>query len=724
MVIRNITLLFNYVSGFIEHRSSMRRNHLITLVYACILLLPPYLAESQEMGEQSVVYARVTSLLTDFDSLYTIEPGRARGLINQALVTSKNNGFKKEYGHSFFKLGKLHFNIGRYDSAQYCFDQALKVYTLIDDLQGIAHCYKDMGSVSVEKGNLEEGLAYYTKGLNLVKQNNLEDLEMLFINNLGLVYLRQGHYDKAQEHFKESASLNRKDYNYAIAIYNIGIVHQKQGKFEKALEYYEQSLQACREMGDEYCSITPMDGMAGAYLELENYEKALEVSEAIIKIQQKLGLEKQLLISYNRIGLIYNEQKEYDIALAYFYRSLSIARQLNSGLTYFIHANLSHTHENKGEFKQALEHNILFYELKDSISSVEHKLRTEELLTQYETEKREKEITLLRKDKRLQEIEMENKQAIYTKELLKRNLEEQESKYKLLHKNRQIGFLTKDSEIQRAKIENKQIELERQTFFRNVAIISAILIFIPTFILMVVYQQKVRNKELLALKTEEVNKQKTLELLRSFEIKTIKANIEGQEKEKQRLARELHDGVAGSLAAIKMRFQAIGNLLEENGALKSLMNSVDEVYKEVRTISHHLTPPGMLQYSFVQFVAKYLNDISASSQINIEYIYHGEKALNQLSDDVKVEIYRILQELITNVIKHSKAKLVEVQLTKQDKEVNLIVEDRGKGFDVVAKSPGLGLNSIKSRVDALGGALNVDSAPKRGTIVSVDIPVI
>ncbi len=723
MVIRNIVLLTIYVSKFVEPQISMRRSYYIGFLYAVALLFTAHFARGQEGGGSSDAYVRVTSLIADFDSLYTIEPTRARGLINQAMITSKNNNFRKEYGHSFLKLGKLHFNVGRYDSAQYCFDQALQVYSKINDLRGIANCYKDMGSVSVETGKLEEGLAHYTKGLNLVKQNELEDMETLFINNLGLVYLQQGHFDKALEHFKESASLNGKGYNYAIAVYNIGIVNQKQRKFEKALDLYQKSLKACQDAGDEYCSITPLSGMAGVYLELEDYDKALEVSESIIKVQEQLGLEKDLLISYNRIGLIYNEQNMHDLALAYFYRALGIARHLNSGLTYYIHANLSNTHEYMGQFEEALKHNILFYELKDSLSSVEYKIRTEELLTQYETEKREKEISLLRKDKLLREIEMENKQALYTKELLKRNLEEQENKYKLLHKNRQIGFLKKDSEIQKAKIENKQSELERQTFFRNVAIVSAILIFIPTFILMVVYQQKVRNKELLALKTEEVNKQKSLELLRSFEIKTIKANIEGQEKEKQRLARELHDGVAGSLAAIKMRFQAMGKLLDENDTLKNLMHSVDEVYKEVRTISHHLTPPGMLQYSFVQFINKYLSEISESGKINIEYIFHGEKALNQLTDDVKVEIYRILQELITNVIKHSKADLVEVQLMRQSEEVNLIVEDRGKGFDVVARSAGLGLNSIKSRVDSLGGQLNVDSAPKRGTIVSVTIPI-
>ena len=667
--------------------------------------------------------SRVKSLIEDFDKIYTMEPVRAKGLITQALLTSKKYNFDKEYADSYLRLGKLHLNVGNYDSAKHCMENALQVYESIADTKGISYCYKDLGNIYVETGDLGKSFDFYTKGLNLARQKGYDELITLFINNIGLIYLKQEHFEKAIQHFEESASLSKNGYSHALAINNIGVVKQKQGKYEEAIQYYNKSLEKCNDMADEYCALSPLNGLSGVYLAQSNFVKALETNEHIIKLQEKLGLSKDLLVSYNRMGLIYDETEAYDLAVFYFNKSLKIAKNLNSGNVHYIHANLSNAYESNNQFEEALKHNILFYKIKDSISSVDYKIKTDELLKKYESAKNEKEIELLKKDRRLKQIEMENKQALYTEELLKRNLEEQQNKYELLHKNRQIGFLKKDSELQQAKIENKQNELERQTYIRNVAIISAVLIFIPTFILMVVYQQKVRNTELLALKTEEVNKQKTLELLRSFEIKTIKANIEGQEKEKQRLAKELHDGVAGSLAGIKMRFQALGPLLNENKQINNLMESVDEVYREVRTISHHLTPPGMLQYSFVKFIKKYLDEISEASEFEIEYIFHGEKNLNQLTDDVKVEVYRILQELITNVVKHAKTDLVEIQLIKNNEGVNLIVEDRGKGFEVVSKSGGMGLNSIKSRVDALGGQLNIDSVSARGTIVNVDIPI-
>ena len=667
---------------------------------------------------------RVKALIADFDSLYRIEPSRAKGLILQALSTSLQHGFQQEYADSQYRLGKLMFTIGRYDSALQCFDSALAIYRDVDDPKGIASCYKDIGSAKLETGKHEESLEWYSRGLQIARQRKLRELEALFINNIGLVYLQQQHYEKALEHFTESAQMIRKGYDYAVAINNMGVVKQRQQEYQASLELYSQSLKACQELKDEYCSLTPLNSMASVYLEQEEFEKAREVNKALIAAQEKLGLEKALMASYNRMGLIFNQLYQYDDAIQYFQLSLEIAENLRSGSVPYIHSNLADAYANKGQFKEALAHTTHYYEMKDSIYSLEYKVRTEELLARYETQRKEQEIALLRKDRRLREIEIENKESQYTREMLKKTLEEQENKYKLLQRNREIGLLKKDSELQKANLQYQQEQLERQTMIRNLVIGGAILILIPTFVLLVVYRQKVKSSELLAAKTDEINRQKTLELLRMHELKAIRAHIEGQEKEKNRIAKELHDGVAGTLAGIKMRIQALGN--QGNAATESiqligLLESVDNVYREVRHISHHLTPPGMERYSFVEFVKKYLDEIAETATVELECIFHNETELNRLADEMKVEIYRILQELTTNVVKHSRADFAEIQLMLNEGILTLIVDDRGIGFDTQGRHGGLGLNNIRSRVKALGGQVNIDSLRGRGAIVSVEI---
>src|SRR5690606_21211611 len=139
--------------------------------------------------------------------------------------------------------------------ARTCLETALPIFENIKDTKGICLSLKDLGSVAVETGRHQDALNYYTKGLDLAKKNNLNKLESSFINNLGLIYLHQEHYAKAQEHFEACAALREKGYDYAIAINNIGVVKQKQGKFSEAITYYRKSLAACKEAGDAYCSL-------------------------------------------------------------------------------------------------------------------------------------------------------------------------------------------------------------------------------------------------------------------------------------------------------------------------------------------------------------------------------------------------------------------------------------------------------------------------------------
>lgn len=694
-----------------------------TLITLFSLLIAPTGTLAQLSQEPGKSLERVKALIRDFDKLYVGEPVKARSLINQALFTSKNRGFLKEQAESYYRLGKLHLHTSLYDSARINIEMALALYRSMKDVEGVSLCYKDLGTAMVEAGRNEKALAYYTRGLSLAKANELNELVPKLINNIGLIYLQQEYFEKAQEHFKESASLSKSGTEYATALHNVGVVKQKQGRYYEAIDYYRKSLLACEAAEDVYCRLTPMNGLAGAYLHLQELDLALEITEGAVIVQKKLGMGKDMMISFNRMGLIYNQKQDYSKAIEYYEKSLQVAQELQSGLIPYIYANLSDTYANNGQFEKALQYSVRFYQMKDSIYSLEYKVRTEELLAKYEAEKKEKQIALLKKDQRLKEIELEKNQALLKRELLDRELKEQQNKYKLLQRNQEIEFLKKDKALQEARIKNKQDELDRQTFIRNITIVSAILIFIPTFILMVVYQQKVRNRELLAIKTEEINKQKSLEMLRSFEIKTIRASIEGQEKEKQRISRELHDGVAGTLAGIKMRFQTLGKVLNEHEQLKKLTRSIDEVYHEVRTISHHLSPPGLMQYSFVDFIKKYLNEIASSPGFKIEYFFYGEIHLNELTDEIKVEVYRILQELISNVVKHALANFAEVQLQANEDTVNLMVEDRGKGFNPAFNKGGFGLASLRSRVDALGGEFSIDTQPGRGTIVNVNIPV-
>jgi signal transduction histidine kinase len=241
-------------------------------------------------------------------------------------------------------------------------------------------------------------------------------------------------------------------------------------------------------------------------------------------------------------------------------------------------------------------------------------------------------------------------------------------------------------------------------------------------VLQLFYRQRMRNKIQMAAQTEEVNRQRTLELIREHELMTIKANLEGRENERLRISQELHDGVAGSLAGIKLQTRKVAdehNLKE----LNLIMQNIDSVYDEVRSLSHNLSPLKVLNTAFIDLLKNQLKLAGEQGSFTWDFICYPEVTLNQLPDTIKIEVYRILQELLANIIRHAHPKTVEVQFTLNDESINLMVEDSGKGFDHHRVAPGVGLSSIRNRVSSLEGKLHIESAIGRGTIINIDIPL-
>lgn len=152
------------------------------------------------------------------------------------------------------------------------------------------------------------------------------------------------------------------------------------------------------------------------------------------------------------------------------------------------------------------------------------------------------------------------------------------------------------------------------------------------------------------------------------------------------------------------------------------MQQVNETYELVREISHDLTPKKFKQNRFTLLLQKYLEQISNNANIGISFNAHPEDKINTLPETLKVEIYRILQELVTNCLKHANATTIEVLLNLIDNELQLIFEDNGKGFDPKLVKNGIGIKNLKNRTEALHGALHIDSSFNRGTAVTIEIP--
>ena len=227
---------------------------------------------------------------------------------------------------------------------------------------------------------------------------------------------------------------------------------------------------------------------------------------------------------------------------------------------------------------------------------------------------------------------------------------------------------------------------------------------------------------------QKVNKLRISELETEKQLSATEAVLKGEEQERTRLAKDLHDGLGGMLSGIKYSF----NNMKENliltpdtaQAFSRSMDMLDNSIQEMRRVAHNMMPESLLRYGLDKTLQDYTNEVNKSGVVNITYQSMGME--NKIVDNTTaITIYRIVQELLNNVTKHAGAKQVLVQLLAQGNKLVVNVEDDGKGFDtaIIERVEGIGWKNIKSRVEFLKGTLDVQSALGKGTAVNMEFNI-
>jgi signal transduction histidine kinase len=215
------------------------------------------------------------------------------------------------------------------------------------------------------------------------------------------------------------------------------------------------------------------------------------------------------------------------------------------------------------------------------------------------------------------------------------------------------------------------------------------------------------------------------EKLREERQKRLTAMIDGQESERIRISRELHDGLGQYLLAIKVRMEEVcsrvsGTLYEELCSIKTMFV---ETIDETKRISNNLMPLMLDELGIVTALNNLCNELSESTKVKIDFVSFGIS--DHINTKIKTYVYRILQEALSNAIKHSGATEINVQLLGNNEQLNLVVQDNGKGFivDNANKLKGNGLNNIRERATILNGVFEINSKIGEGTILNVKIPL-
>ncbi len=289
-----------------------------------------------------------------------------------------------------------------------------------------------------------------------------------------------------------------------------------------------------------------------------------------------------------------------------------------------------------------------------------------------------------------------------------------ELKYETLKKEKEISQLQEDQLL-------KEAEIERQKTIQYAFLIGFLVILIPIILLLIVYYQKLQTQSLLNAQQEAINQQEVKTLLQSQELDLAKNTIAVQSKERDRIARELHDSIGGNLAGIKLK---MNSLFDQQPEFKQILSLLDTTYNEVREISHSLIPKEFEGSAFTDLVSNYIYNINEDSTVNMRFEAFPSDEVNAMAIGLQVSLYNIIKELVTNALKHAQAKAINVQITsfEEDQTIELLYEDDGVGFDVNLLKKGIGLKNMEKRVTTFKGTMSIDSTPNRGTVISISLP--
>lgn len=247
------------------------------------------------------------------------------------------------------------------------------------------------------------------------------------------------------------------------------------------------------------------------------------------------------------------------------------------------------------------------------------------------------------------------------------------------------------------------------------------------FIIAVILYRSMRNKQRLAKKEKELHDEQVDQLLSQQEMKSINAMLDGQEKERERVSKELHDHVGHLLGTIKHQ---LGELEEQVADVKSEQSTqyrkvtglLDNAAGELRRISHDMAAATLNRFGLEKALKDLRDTIHINGRLQVELNTFGlEKPLER---GVEIAVYRIIQEAVSNVLKHAGATELSIAVTHAPGRLSVLVGDNGTGFDTTATSSGVGLTNIRSRAAALGAQVQIDSTPGKGTTVSVECPVV
>lgn len=574
------------------------------------------------------------------------------------------------------------------DSAMYSFNVALQKSLYHNYNYGSAIALINMGKTEVGRGRFNESMQMYERSYPYILQSPKKELliSTLYIN-IGATYSFQDKYENAFQYYyailqflTQQKELNNYNPNLIIVYNNIGDVLLHMEQYDKASYYLNlgEQLMLDNKQKEAYGYIWV--NKANIALKKKDYKAYEYYKQQTLQVAQQYNQLDVLQSVYLTEGEYYMNNEAPEKAIQSFKKAVNTNLPIYSYYAEVIpHYNLGFAYYQIKDFVKAERTLLLALEKSNSIRVNADRLKALSILA-----------AIYEKTNRLQKALAYQKSYSLLKDSIQNNeklsiASELEVKFRTAEKDKELAN-------RKLKIEQQNRDLERKNVLMIGAIVGLILI---VFLFIILYRNfRIRNKVI-----------------------ALKAKIEGEEEERARIARELHDGLGGILAVLKMKFSSQTNKTNQDQTIVKLLNQTAD---EIRKTAHNLMPDSINNLSIEEALTTYIEMINRTDG-NLIIELQIQTQITQTNASSKLSLYRILQELLQNIVKHSQASFAVIQIFKQNNKLHILVEDNGIGFDFSNAKKGLGLTNLETRIKILNGKILFHSTPGRGTTINIEL---
>lgn len=617
-------------------------------------------------------------------------------------------------------------------------DSLLKLLPAAKEDKEAVDLYINIGQ-QYENSTPELAKFYYNKAGELSKKIKFPEGEARYIFNYTYVLNLQSRFDSSLQLNLRSVDIAKKLNDPVMlgkALFNTGTSYRLLSQYENAATYYEEGKKVFAGNKDSLMEARGYDILQLLYYDLRNYDRSIAYGEAAVKYLRTTDDSIWLGNALNNLAMSYSKRKDYAKAESYWKEVYVIAKNIGHiEMQAAQMLNLGDLSYNRGQYDRLKYYYDKALELSKDMDSKETNAISYRGLAIYYFFQKDfqqaktmalKALDIAGEEKLLQEkakildllaqihfamqdLTTGRQYALQSEMILdsisntniQKNIIDIEKKYESERKDNQI-------KLQRS-------ELKQKNTINYLLIGSAVTLLVISVLSYRNYRQK-----------QNIQQQRITELETEKQLAATEAVLKGEEQERTRLAKDLHDGLGGMLSGIKYTLNNMkGNLImtEENAqAFGRSIDMLDSSIREMRRVAHNMMPEALVKFGLDTALKDFCIDINKSGALQVQYQSIGLDGID-IEQTKSVTIYRIVQELLNNTMKHASAKNALVQLSYNDANLTITVEDDGKGFNaaVLKQSKGIGWSNIQNRVEFLKGKWDVDSQPGKGTSVNIEM---